>query len=64
MFPITTLGNTGVKVLLLRRTGENTVKTAIGYRDARGVLQGWYAARPPTHWDEVPSYPSQREANG
>lgn len=42
--PITELPNNGIKVLLMRRTTNDTVKTAVGYRDARGELRGWYAS--------------------
>jgi hypothetical protein len=62
MKPITELGNTGIKVILLRRTGENTVKCAVGYRAANGLLSGWYAARPPTHFDSLPPYPGKSGA--
>ena len=51
------LGNTGIRVVLLRRTGEESVAAAVGYRDAHGNIRGWYRARPPTHWTQLPTYP-------
>ncbi len=53
---ISELPNDGIKVLLLRRTGDDTVAASIGYRNAAGVIKGWYKARPPTHFDVAPPY--------
>lgn len=54
--PIEQLGNDGIKVLLMRRTGNDSVKTSVGYRDARGRIEGWFGARPPTHFINLPNF--------
>lgn len=38
MTPIGELPNDGVRVLLMRRTGPQTVKVSIGYRDAKNEI--------------------------
>ena len=53
---ITELPNNGVPVLLMRRTGNDTVKTSVGYRYADMSIRGWYGSRPPTHWCELPNF--------
>ncbi len=53
--PIDTLPNNGVRVLFLKRTGQDTVMSAVGYRDAAGNLRGWIGKRQPTHWIPAPS---------
>ncbi|MBI3101075.1 MAG: hypothetical protein HYY98_05920 [Burkholderiales bacterium] len=53
--PIDTLPNNGVRVLLLKRTGQDTVMSAIGYRDAAGNVRGWIGKRLPTHWIPAPA---------
>ena len=39
------LPNNGIKVLLMRRTTNDTVKTSVGYRDAFGNIRGWFGSR-------------------
>jgi hypothetical protein len=58
--PITELSNNGIRVLLMRRTTNDTVKTSIGYRDARGNIQGWFGAKPPTHWTGLPNFATRK----
>lgn len=50
------LPNNGVKVLLMRRTTNNTVKTSVGYRAANMSIQGWHGAKPPSHWIDLPPF--------
>ncbi len=52
--PIESLPNNGVKVLLLRRMSNDTVKACVGFRSASGVIIGWAAKRPPTTWVNLP----------
>lgn len=59
LHPIDTLPNDGVRVVLIKRTGQDTVMTAIGYRDTAGNLHGWPGKRTPTHWVKAPP-PSTR----
>ena len=51
------LSNSGIRVLLMRRTTNDTVKTAVGSRDAFGNIRGWYGSRPPTHFCKLPAFP-------
>lgn len=51
---IDTLPNNGVRVLLVKRTGHDTVMASIGYRDAAGNVRGWFGKRSPTHWTKAP----------
>ncbi len=51
---IGTLPNDGAKVLLLKRTGIETVMTSIGYKDTHGVIHGWIGKTSPTHWVKAP----------
>lgn len=60
MNEISELGNTGVRVVLIRRTGQDTVKTSVGYRDAAGNIRNWYGANPPTHFCALPAYPDDK----
>ena len=60
--PIEELPNDGVRVLLMRRTGNDTVKTSVGYRSAFGVIQEWFGLRPPTHFTVLPPFSSRRKA--
>ncbi len=53
---IDTLPPNGINVLLMRRTGNITVKTAVGSRWADGKIHDWFAARPPTYWVELPPW--------
>lgn len=59
MEAIETLAPDGTKVLLLRRTGQDTVRCSVGCLAPDGKIRGWYAARPPTHWDALPPLASQ-----
>ena len=52
---IDTLPNDGVRVLLVKRTGQDTVMASIGYRDAAGNVRGWFGKRGPTHWAKAPT---------
>ena len=56
MQSIDDLPNNGIKVLLARRTSNDTVKTSVGYRDAYGSIYGWFGARPPTHFVALPPF--------
>lgn len=53
---IETLPNNGVDVLLMRRTTNITVKTSVGHRYATGEIRGWFGAKPPTHWINLPPF--------
>jgi hypothetical protein len=54
LHPIDALPNDGVRVVLLKRTGKDTVMAAIGYRDSAGNVRGWIGKRGPTHWVKAP----------
>jgi len=51
----------GVKILLMRRTGNDTVKTSVGSVWPGGVIRGWYGSRPPTHFCSIPPYPRKEK---
>jgi hypothetical protein len=62
MSPISELKNAGVRVLLMRRSGEDTVQTSVGWLDSTGKLRGWFAKNPPTHFCAVPPFGSDKAA--
>jgi hypothetical protein len=51
---IGSLPNDGVRVVLIKRTGQDTVMSSMGYRDVAGNIRGWYGKRDPTHWARAP----------
>lgn len=57
----------GIRVLLMRRTSNETVKTAVGCRwPGESTFRGWFGARPPTHWVDLPTFPrvGKEKSNG
>lgn len=60
--PISELSPDGVNVLLMRRTGNDTVKAAVGCMWPGGKFKGWYNARPPTHFCALPPLSSRSKS--
>ncbi len=59
--PIERLLNDGTRVLLLRHIGNpefgnDSVRCALGYKDAAGEIRGWTWAHKPTHFVEAPEF--------
>lgn len=52
---IDTLTTSAGRVVLLKRTGPDTVMASIGYRDSSGTVRGWHGRRGPTHWAKAPA---------
>jgi hypothetical protein len=61
---IDTLPNNGIDVILMRRTGNNTVACAVGCRRANMEIDGWTLQHPPTHWTNLPPFPGSVKRNG
>lgn len=59
---IDTLPGNRERALLVRRTGEETVKTSVGYRDPAGKIWGWHGANPPTHYTSLPPWGKDKAA--
>lgn len=51
---IDTLSANGIKVMLIRRTGQDTIKAMVGCCWPGGEFRGWSGARLPTHWCDLP----------
>lgn len=61
MKKIEELPNSGIMVLLMRRTGNHSVRTSVGCRDAFGEILFWRGARSPTHYTDLPPFPKAHD---
>lgn len=60
--PIEELSAADGNVMLIRRTGKDTIKTSIGWfssKNSNGVA-GWGLSSPPTHFCELIPFPSDK----